>query len=164
MENLSDGWLCRPRAGGYRVVGKGGGSSSKKSGCQLRWLDVQVQSRWLRCSGHITGGSSIQSGCRRGQLSSLFYQRPGRGEPVENLSDGWLCRHRAGGYRVVCKGGGSSSKKSECRLRRWVCTGPEPAATTWSAKEEDAPRRSLGANSDGWMCRFRVDGYDVLAI
>ena len=68
---------------------------------------------------------------RSGQLSSLLYQRPGRGEPIESLSDGWLCRPRTGG--------GRSAKKSECRLRRWVRTGPEPAATAWSAKEEDAP-------------------------
>ena len=52
MENLSDGWMCRPRADSYGVVGKRGGRSSKKSWCRLRQLGVQAQSQRLRRGWH----------------------------------------------------------------------------------------------------------------
>ena len=53
MENLSGGWVGRPRADGYGVVGKRGGRSSKTSGCRLRRLSTSVHLGQISTSAHL---------------------------------------------------------------------------------------------------------------
>ena len=80
---------------------------------------------------------------------------------MENLSNGWVCMPRADGYVW-------SAKRRTLLKEVWVptqtagCAGLEPTATAWSAIEKDASQSSLGADSDGWVCRPRADIYVVV--
>ena len=129
MDNLSNGWVCRPRADGYGVVGKREGRFSKKSGCRLRRLGVQSQSRRLR-RGWQKRRTFLKevwvptqtAGCAGPEPTATAWSAKEKDASLRSLgadADGWECVPRADCYGVL----GRRTFHEE----------------VWRTKEEDAP-------------------------